>query len=145
MTCPVPILMARRDRVSCGSVVFVDQSAEYLFMVDPRSGIAGLMSGVVRWPLLAALVRAMVVVVGLELGQHHAQVAFARDEQVVKAFAAYGADEPLGVRVRSRSLDRRLDDPHAGRGEQRVEGGRELLSLIHISEPTRQAEISYAV
>jgi hypothetical protein len=94
-------------------VVFVDQTAEYLFTVDPRSGVDGLIRGVVRWQLLAALAWAVIVVVGLELSENPVQVPVPQDEQVIQALTAHGADEPLRVGVRARSLDRGLDDPNA--------------------------------
>jgi hypothetical protein len=55
--------------VSCGSVVLVDQPAEHLLALDPRREVDDLISAVVRWQLLPALVRPMVVVVGIELDQ----------------------------------------------------------------------------
>jgi hypothetical protein len=56
--------------------------------------------------------RAMLVVVAFVLGEYAAQVAFAVDEEPVGAFAPRGPDPAFGDRVRPRSPDRRLDDPH---------------------------------
>jgi hypothetical protein len=42
----------------------------------------------------------MLVVVALELSKNSSQVRLSDDEQVVQAFTAHGADEPLGVGVR---------------------------------------------
>ena len=67
--CPVRPRITRRDHVSCSSVVFVDQSAEHRFTVDLAGRVDEPMRGVVRRQLLAALVRSVVVVVRLELGQ----------------------------------------------------------------------------
>ena len=117
VACPEPMLIVRRDQVSCSAAVFVDQSAEYRFTVDLSSRVDDPMRSLVRWQLLAALVRPVVVVVRLELSQDSAQVSVSRDQQVVQTFSARGTDEPLGVFVRSRGLDRRLDDPDTGRGE----------------------------
>ena len=50
---------------------------------------------------MAALVRAMLVVVPLELSENLVQVSVAQDEQVVQALSADGADEPLRVGVRA--------------------------------------------
>ena len=56
--------------------------------MDPRYGVADVISAVVGWHLPTSLVRAMLVVMRLKLVQHHAQVPLAGDEQVVQAFAA---------------------------------------------------------
>ena len=80
-------------------MVLVDQPSEHLFAVDPRYGVDDVIRALVGWHLPPALVWAMLVVVRLELGQDSAQVSVSRDEQVVQAFAAHGADEPLCVGV----------------------------------------------
>jgi hypothetical protein len=56
--------------------------------------------------------RAMPVIVPLVLGQYATQAAFAVDEEPVGAFTPHGPDPVFGDRVRPRSTDRRLDDPH---------------------------------
>jgi len=81
--------------------------------MDSPGEFDGLIRALVRWPLLAALVGAVVVVVGIELSQDPAQVPGSDDEQVVHAFSTDGADEPLGIGVRPGSLDRGFDDPRA--------------------------------
>jgi hypothetical protein len=89
-------------------VVFVDQPAEYIFTLDPRRRLDALIRVVVRWQLFAALMRAMVVVLRMEDGEYLGRVPVPQDESVVQALSAHGADEPLGVGVRPRSLDRVL-------------------------------------
>jgi hypothetical protein len=48
-------------------VVFVDQPAEYLLALDPPRELDDLLSAVVRWQLLSALVRPLLVVMRVEL------------------------------------------------------------------------------
>jgi hypothetical protein len=60
------------------------------------------------------------------LTQDEPQVPLAGDQHPVQALAAGAGNPPLRDRVRPRRLDRSLDDPHAGRGEDRVEGRGEL-------------------
>ena len=62
----------------------------------------------VRWQLLAALVRTTHVAIGMELSDRPAHVPATHDEQVVQALSAHGADAALGVGLRPRSLDRRV-------------------------------------
>ena len=59
-------------RRSCGSVIFVDESAEYWSFLDGRSQIDYSVWPVVRCLLLAALVWAMVVVMRLPIGEYAA-------------------------------------------------------------------------
>src|SRR5664279_1582662 len=61
------LVCARRSR---GSVIFVDESAEYWSSLDRHSQINHAVWLVVRRLLLSALVRAMLVVVRLPLGQN---------------------------------------------------------------------------
>ena len=78
--CPVPepVVAAPRPAArlfmrlgsSCGPVVFVDESAEYWSSVDGRSQVDYSVWLVVGCLLLAALVRAMLVVVRLPRGQN---------------------------------------------------------------------------
>src|SRR6476646_9345971 len=60
------------------------------------------------------------------LAQYRGEVALAGDQEVVEAFPAQRADEPLGDRVRPRSSDGGADDPDVGAGEDGVESGGEL-------------------
>ena len=81
-----------------------------------------------------SVVWAMLVVKRLERSQHYAQVPFARDEQTAQAFAAYGADEPLGVGVRRGAWIRGVDDPETARREHRAEPGREpRVPIVYVS------------
>ena len=71
-------------------------------------------------------VRAMNVIVLDVLTQDQPQVPLAGDQHLVQALAPGTGNPPLRDRVRPRRLDRGLDDPHAGRGEDRIEGRGEL-------------------
>ena len=57
------------------------------------------------------------------------------DQDVVEAFAADGADEAFGDRVRPRCPHRGPDDPDVGAGEDGVEGGGELGVAVADQEP----------
>jgi hypothetical protein len=57
-------------------------------------------------------------------------VARSSDQQVVEAFAAQGADEAFGDRVRPRCPHWCAEDGDVGAGEDRVEGGGELAVPI---------------
>ena len=63
--------------------------------------------------------------VGVEVlqifAQHDVEVAWPGDQEVVEAFAAQGADEAFGDRVRSGCPDRGADDLDVGAGEDGVE------------------------
>jgi hypothetical protein len=48
-------------------------------------------------------------------------VPSADEEDAVSALAPGAGDPPLADRIRTWCLDRRCDDPYAGRGEDRVE------------------------
>ena len=54
---------------------------------------------------------------------------------MVEAFAAQGADEALGDRVRPWCPDWGADDADVGAGEHRVEGGDELGISVADQEP----------
>ena len=70
--------------------------------------------------------RAINVIVLDVLTQDQPQVPLAGDQHPVQALAAGAGNPALRDRVRPRRLDRGLDDPHAGRGEDRIEGRGEL-------------------
>ena len=57
------------------------------------------------------------------------------DQEAVEEFAAEGADEAFGDRVRPRCPHWRLDDPDVDRGEDGVEGGGELGVAVADKEP----------
>ena len=91
--------------------------------------------------LQQTLVRAPLVVVCDERGEHPAQVAFVQDEQVVLALPAGGADPALGHRVRPR---RPVGRPYEFRPlapEDSVETSRELRVPIADQEPAGQGSI----
>jgi hypothetical protein len=112
---------------SCDLGVFVDQAAEAVPAQNAYTACFG------RWMcapcgrvLLQRLVRPMAVVMIGVLAEDQPQVPLAGDQHPVQALAAGAGNPPFGDRVRTRRLDGRLDDPHPGRGEYRVEGGGEL-------------------
>jgi hypothetical protein len=70
-----------------------------------------------------------------KLAQHGDKVAWSGDQEVIEAFAAQGADEAFGDRVRAGCLDRSADDADVGTGEDRVEVCRELAVPIADQEP----------
>ena len=57
------------------------------------------------------------------------------DQKTVEEFAADGADEAFGDRVRPRCAHRRLDDLDVDGGEHGVEGGGELAVAVADQEP----------
>src|SRR5680860_1562711 len=59
--------------------------------------------------------------------------------------AALGAQLLVEVRWRGADLDRLVDRLHAAIQDQTATKLARLLSLIHISEPTRRTPLSYAV
>jgi hypothetical protein len=80
-------------------------------------------------------VRAVGVVVLDELEQHYREVAWAGDQQMVKAFAAQHADEAFDGRVGPRRAHCGADDSDVGAGEHRVECGGELAVPVTDQEP----------
>ncbi|MCW2862478.1 MAG: hypothetical protein JWP48_4186 [Actinoallomurus sp.] len=94
--------------------VLVDQAAEDFLASEPGLVEVGgsYRPGRLWWSPVSCPMRAMLVVVPFVLGEYATQVAFAVDEKPVGAFAPHGPDPALGDRVRPRSPDRRLDDPH---------------------------------
>jgi len=62
-------------------------------------------------------------------------VAWSGDQDVVEAFAAEGADEAFGNRVRPRCPDRGADDADVGGGKDSVERGGELAVPVADQEP----------
>ena len=100
--------------------VLVDEPAEPVPSehADVRSGMR---RGAARG---RALVQGSVRSVGVEvldiLAQNDVEVAWSGDQDVVEAFPAQGADEPLGDRVRPRRSDRGADDADLGTGEDGV-------------------------
>jgi hypothetical protein len=71
-------------------------------------------------------VRAVVVEMVLVLCQGRGGVALVDDEDPVEELAADAADEALGDRVDTRRPNRRLQDLHSGRIEDRVKDAGEL-------------------
>ena len=54
------------------------------------------------------------------LAQHDVEVAWPGDQEVVEAFAAQGADEAFGDRIRPGCPDRRADDLNVGASQDGV-------------------------
>jgi len=124
-------LLAGHDAASSasgGDVVVVDEAAEDRATPDPR-GVAGACWGSDErhwWPLIPALVRPTVVVVGRVFGEHGPQVRLVDDEEPVQALRADRADGALCNGVSVRCPGRRLDDRDRFGREDGVEAGREL-------------------
>ena len=111
----------------CHLGIFVDQAAE---PVPPQNTRAGHFHRRMRAPrgrvLVQCPVRPVAVIVTGILTKDQAQMPFADDQHPVQALAAGTADPAFRDRVRTRRPYRGLDDPHAGRGEYRVERRGEL-------------------
>ena len=82
-----------------------------------------------------AAMRPVIVVVALEVAQHGCSVSSVDDQETVEQFAADGADESFGDRVRPWRAHRRLDDLDVDGGEHGVEGGGELGVAVADQEP----------
>jgi hypothetical protein len=67
------------------------------------------------------------ILLALELAQHGCGVSLVDEEKTVEEFAADGADEAFGDRVRPRRTHRCLEDLDVDGGEDGVEGGGELV------------------
>jgi hypothetical protein len=81
---------------------------------------------VVRWVLVEALVRAVIVEMAHVLVEDGVGVSFVVDQQPIGALFADAADEPLGIAVRLRRPGRDLDHIEAFGGEDSIEDGGEL-------------------
>ena len=119
--CDLLILVDRPPRRSCRWICRLGCCAP-----GERSWGSGLSEGAVR---------PVIVVVAFELVQHGSGVSFIDDQDSVEEFAADGADEALGDRVRPRCPHRRLDDAGVEGGEDGVEGGGELGVAVADEEP----------
>ena len=80
--------------MSCDVLIFVEEAADAVVSLDLADvGRRGLR----EWPcgsgLPQAAVRAVMVVVALELAQHGCGVSLVDDQKAVEEFAADGADE----------------------------------------------------
>jgi hypothetical protein len=105
----------------------VDEAAEPVPAQNSHTG------HVTRWmhafdgrALLQGPVRPVRIVMIDVLAQDQRQVPFAGDQHLVQALSPGTGNPALRDRVRTRRLDRRLDYPHAGRGEHGVECSSEL-------------------
>src|ERR1022692_738644 len=107
---------------SCDLRILVDQAAEPVASANADIivgwGAAGLAVG---WLLAEGPVRPVGVVVVDVFAEDVVEMSPAHDDDAVGALVPGAGDPPLADRVRARCLDRRLDDPHAGRGEDSVE------------------------
>jgi len=111
----------------CDLRIFVDEAAEPVSPLNTHSGrFHGWMGAPGGRVLQQRPVRPMVVVMIDILAEDHPQVPYPGDQHPVQALAAGAADPAFRYSVRAGRLDGRLDDPHAGRGEDRVECGGEL-------------------
>ena len=84
--------------------------------------------------------RVVGVVVLDVLLKHCREVARSSDQEMVEVFAAQGADEAFGDRVRPRCSDWGADDADVGAGEYGVEGRGEFAVSIADQESNRSAQ-----
>jgi DNA-binding GntR family transcriptional regulator len=107
---------------SCGLRILVDQAAEPGASPDADFAVGrSHVSPAVGWLLAEGPVRPVGAVVIDVLAEDVVEMSPAGDEDAVGALAPRAGDPALADRVRSRRPDRRGDDPHAGRDEDRVE------------------------
>jgi len=108
-------------------VVFVDHATEYAVASDGPGDWEGTWAVVVvGCALVSGLVRSMIIVMPRIFGQDPGGVVLMIDQDTVGALGADGADEPLGIAVRSRGLRRCLDDRDVFAAEHSVECASEL-------------------
>src|SRR5690349_24195080 len=91
----------------------------------------------VRWPLLAGLVRTMPVIVAGVGVQYRPQVRLTVDQYPVRALGPHCPHPAFGIAIRPGRPRRRLHDPHASTGEDGVERGGELGIAVPDEEPER--------
>ena len=119
----------------CGSLVLVDEAAEYGPALDPLLGEVGdRMIGPGR-AQLAAAVGPPPVVVGRVLGQDGPQVPLAEDQHPVSDLGPGGEHESFRVTVRARAPGRDLRDLDGSVGQDRVKGRCELSGAVAYQEP----------
>jgi hypothetical protein len=120
--------------------VFVDESIEDTGASQP-AGVAFLRT--VRllmrfgWSLFSGLVRSVLVVVSLVLGEHLARVCLIEDQDVVADLVAEGSDDSFAVGVHPRCLRCAGQDVHVVGSEDSVEGGRILRVTVAEQEAVR--------
>src|SRR5215470_17881783 len=111
----------------CDLGIFADQAAEPVPPQDPDIRVHnGWMLAPGGRALAERPVRAMNVIVLDVLTQDQPQVPLAGDQHPVQALTPGAGNPPFRDRVRTRRLNRCLDDPHANSGEHRVERRGEL-------------------
>jgi putative transposase len=93
----------------------------------------------VGWSLAEGPVRPVGVVVIDVFAEDVAEMSSAGYEDAVSALAPRTGDPPLADRVRPRRPDRRDDDPHADRGEDRVEAAGTTILRTAIQAPRMNA------
>src|ERR1017187_6753544 len=102
--------------------ILVDQTAQPIASSDAYVVAGGCAVGsAVGWSLAEGPVRPVRVVVIDVVAEGAGEMSLAGDEGSVSALAPGAGDPPFADRVRARCLDRRGDDPHAGRSEDGVE------------------------
>jgi hypothetical protein len=138
-TCAVPELShglrpAARSIRSGGPRVLVDH-AENSSASHRRIDRDDHVGVVIRWVLVEALMRTMVVEVTLVRDQHGTGVALVVDQHPVGALGADAADEPLGITVRPRRSRWGLDDLDVLGHEHGVERAGELGVSVPDQKP----------
>ena len=87
------------------------------------------------WSLVSGLVRSVVVVVPLVLGEDVSSVRLVEDQDVIAHFTAEGSDDPFAVRVHPWRLGCAGQDVHVLGLEDGVEGGRVLRIAVSEQKP----------
>jgi hypothetical protein len=76
-------------------VVFADQAAEYLPVLDSGSDVEDVAGATKERFLLQALVRPVALIVPGVLGQDLAEIPLAEDQHVIQALTAQRSHEPF--------------------------------------------------
>jgi hypothetical protein len=115
--------------------ILVDQAAQPIASSDAYVGGCDVGSAV-GWSLAEGPVRPVGVVVIGVFAEGVVEMPSAGDEDSVSALAPGTGDPPFADRVRARRLDRRGDDPRAGRSEYGVE----RVGVLGIAVPDQELQ-----
>jgi hypothetical protein len=122
---------------SCDLRILVDEAAEPVVSSEADGVVRGCHGDLAVGRLLAeGPVRPVGAVVISVLAEGLVKMSLAGDEDAVGALAPGAGDPPLADRVRPRRVNGCGDDPHAGRGEDRVE----RIGVPGISVPDRELQ-----
>jgi len=122
---------------SCDLRILVDEAAEPVASSEADGVVRGRHGDLAVGRLLAeGPVRPVGVVVISVFAEDLVKMSLAGDADAVGALAPDAGDPPLADRVRPRRLNGCCDDPHAGRGEDRVE----RIGVLGISVPDQELQ-----